>query len=142
MTGGKSGVLHPICRIGALNRGNLAAMRQIESAVSSRLPDPPTIGHTETSMSKPDPMLAQIAAHFTRYDVERSGGSYEILDRRTSNLVARPSPFQTPIASNSSSGQMSKIAGQPCNMGRMKLMLESAHEIVENDPIFRIPRGR
>jgi hypothetical protein len=24
----------------------------------------------------------------------------------------------------------------------MKLMLESAHEIVENDPMFRIPRGR
>jgi hypothetical protein len=28
------------------------------------------------------------------------------------------------------------------NMGRMKLMLESAHEIAENDPMFRIPRGR
>jgi hypothetical protein len=26
------------------------------------------------------------------------------------------------------------------NLGRMKLMLQSAHEIVENDPIFRIPR--
>jgi hypothetical protein len=28
------------------------------------------------------------------------------------------------------------------NMGRMKLMLESAREIVENDPMFRIPRAR
>ena len=28
------------------------------------------------------------------------------------------------------------------NFGRMKLMLESAHEIVESDPMFRIPRGR
>ena len=28
------------------------------------------------------------------------------------------------------------------NPGRMKLMLESAHEIVESDPMFRIPRGR
>jgi hypothetical protein len=27
-------------------------------------------------------------------------------------------------------------------LGRMKLMLESAHEIVESDPMFRIPRGR
>ena len=26
------------------------------------------------------------------------------------------------------------------NMGRMKLMLTSAHEIVENDPTFRVPR--
>jgi hypothetical protein len=24
----------------------------------------------------------------------------------------------------------------------MKLMLESAHEIVENDPMFRVPRSR
>jgi hypothetical protein len=28
------------------------------------------------------------------------------------------------------------------NMGRMKLMLESAHEIIENDPMFRISRRR
>ena len=28
------------------------------------------------------------------------------------------------------------------NLGRMKLMIESAHEIVENDPMFRIPRAR
>ena len=28
------------------------------------------------------------------------------------------------------------------NLGRMKLMLESAHEIVDSDPMFRIPRGR
>jgi hypothetical protein len=27
-------------------------------------------------------------------------------------------------------------------MGRMKLMLKSAHEIVENDPMFRVPRSR
>jgi hypothetical protein len=32
-------------------------------------------------------MLAQIAAQFTQYDVESSGGSYMILDRRTSNPV-------------------------------------------------------
>jgi hypothetical protein len=28
------------------------------------------------------------------------------------------------------------------NLGRMKLMLESAHEIVESDPMFRIPRAQ
>jgi len=27
------------------------------------------------------------------------------------------------------------------NLGRMKLMLKSAHEIVESDPMFRIPRA-
>ena len=67
-------MLHPIRRIGALNRGNLAAAT-IETAVSSRLPDPLAIGRIETSMSKPDSTLAQIAAEFTQYAVERSGGS-------------------------------------------------------------------
>jgi hypothetical protein len=28
------------------------------------------------------------------------------------------------------------------NLGSMKLILESAHEIVENDPMFRVPRSR
>ena len=28
------------------------------------------------------------------------------------------------------------------NLGRMKLMLDSAHEIVENDPMFRVQRSR
>jgi hypothetical protein len=34
---GKTGVLHPIRRIGALSRGNLAGPRQIESVVNSNL---------------------------------------------------------------------------------------------------------
>jgi hypothetical protein len=28
------------------------------------------------------------------------------------------------------------------NLGRMKLMLVSAHKIVENDPMFRVPHSR
>ena len=28
------------------------------------------------------------------------------------------------------------------SLGRMKLILESAHDLVENDPMFRIPRAR
>jgi len=28
------------------------------------------------------------------------------------------------------------------NLGRMKLRLDSAHEIVENDPMFRVQRSR
>jgi hypothetical protein len=66
-------VLHPICRICTLNRGNLVAVRQIESAVTFRLLAQPIIGHMRR-MSKPDPTLAQISAQFTGYDVERSGG--------------------------------------------------------------------
>jgi hypothetical protein len=93
-------------------------------------------------MIKPDPMLAQIAAQFTRYDVEKSGSGYMILDR-TSNPVARLRPI--PGTDRFELFYWSNVKGRWTtfgNMGRMKLMLESAHEIVENDPMFRIPRSR
>jgi hypothetical protein len=94
-------------------------------------------------MSKPDPTLAQIAAQFTQYAVERSGGCYMILGRRTSNPVARLRPI--PNTDRFELFYWSNVKDRWTtfgNMGRMKLMLESAHEIVENDPMFRIPRGR
>jgi len=110
--GEQMGVLHPIRRIAVLNRGNLVAVRQIESAVSSRLPDPLAIRHIN-QVSKPDPTLLQIAAQFTQHGVEKSGGGYLILDRRTSNPVARLRPYQIPIASSYSTGLTSRVAGQP-----------------------------
>jgi hypothetical protein len=98
---------------------------------------------TLTAMTKPDPTLALIAAQFTRHDVEKSGSGYTILNRRTSNPVARLRPipdtdrFELFYWSNAK-GRWTTFG----NLGRMKLMLESAHEIVENDPMFRIPRAR
>lgn len=93
-------------------------------------------------MTKPDPALAEIAAQFTRYDVEWSRGAYVIIDRRTANPFARLRPipdtdrFELFYWSNAK-GRWTTFG----NLGRMKLMLESAHEIVENDPMFRIPRA-
>ena len=95
-----------------------------------------------TRMAKTDLTLAQIAAQFTCYNVEKSGGGYMILDRRTSNPVAQLRPIR-----NTDRFELfywSKATGRWTtfgNLGRMKLMLESAHDIVENDPIFRIPRA-
>ena len=68
------GVLHPTRRIDVLNRGNPVALRQIESDVSH--PSSPACRAQATSirMTKLDPMLPQIAAQFTRHDVQRSGG--------------------------------------------------------------------
>ena len=92
-------------------------------------------------MARPDPALAQIAARFNTFDIEPSRGGYTMIDRRTSNPIAwlRPIPstdrFELFYWSNSK-GRWTTFG----NMGRMKLMLESAHEIVENDPTFRIPR--
>ena len=94
-------------------------------------------------MAKPDPTLAKIAVQFTRHDVEKTGGGYLILDRHTKHPLARLRPipntdrFELFYWSNVKGGW--KTFG---NMGRIKLMLTSAHEIVENDPMFCVPRGR
>ena len=135
-------VLHLIRRIGALNRGNIITPRQIESACSARLAH---TGHNRHSndMTKPDLALSQIAARFTRHDVEWSRGAFMIIDRRTANPIARLRPildtdrFELFYWSNVK-GRWTTFG----NLGRMKLMIESAHEIVENDPMFHIPRGR
>ena len=64
------------------------------------------------------------------------------LDQRTSNPVARLRPvkdtdcFELFYWSNVKGGW--KTFG---NMERMRLKLTSAHEIVENDPMFRVPRA-
>ncbi len=114
----------------------------MESTVASRLPGLIAVRHID-QMSKPDPTLAQIAAQFARNDVEKSGGGYLIVDRRSSNPVARLRPI--PDTDRFELFYWSNVKGRWTtfgNMGRMKLMLESAHEIVENDPMFRVPRAR
>lgn len=85
-------MLHPIGRIGALNRGNLTPVRQIESAILSILASPRS-STTMLGMTKPDPTVVQIAARFTRHSVEKSGGAYLILDRPTANAIARLRPI-------------------------------------------------
>ena len=91
-------------------------------------------------MIKPVPRLAEIAAQFTRHDIEWSRGAYMIIDRRTANPIARLRPipdtdrFELFYWSNDK-GRWTTFG----NLGRMKLMLESAHEIVENDPMFPRP---
>ena len=92
---------------------------------------------------EPDPMLDLIAAQFTRHDVAKSGKQYAILDRRTADTIAqlRPIPdtdrFELFYWSNTK-GRWTTFG----NLGRMKLMLESAREIVENDPMFHVARYR
>jgi hypothetical protein len=94
-------------------------------------------------MTKPDNTLALIATRFARHDVEKSGTGYTIVDRHTLNPVARLRPipdtdrFELFYWSNAK-GRWTSFG----NLGGMKLMLKSAHEIVENDPMFRIPRAR
>ena len=84
-------VLHLIRRIGALNRGNIITPRQIESACSTRLAHTKHNRHSN-DMTKPDLALSQIAARFTQHDVEWSRGAFMIIDRRTTNPIARLRP--------------------------------------------------
>jgi hypothetical protein len=94
-------------------------------------------------MIKPAPTLAEIAAQFMRHDIEWSRGAYMIIDRRTANPIARLRPI--PDTDRFELFYWSDDKGRWTtfgNLGRMKLMLESAQEIVENDPMFRVPRGR
>jgi hypothetical protein len=92
-------------------------------------------------MTKLDPILTRIAARFDEFDVEPRRGGYTLVERSTSNPIARLRPipntdrFELFYWSNSK-GRWATFG----NMGRMKLMLESAHEIVQNDPMFQIPR--
>ena len=86
-------------------------------------------------MTKPDPTLAQIAAQFTRHSVEKSGGAYLILDRPTANAIARLRPI--PGTDRFELFYWSNLKGRWTtfgNLGRMRLMLENAHEIVEKIP--------
>jgi hypothetical protein len=94
-------------------------------------------------MTKPDHILALIAAQFARHNVEKSGAGYTIVDRRTSNPVARLRPI--PDTDRFELFYWSDVKGRWAtfgNLGRMKLMLESAHEILESEPMFRTPRSR
>jgi hypothetical protein len=94
-------------------------------------------------MTKPDSTFARIAAQFAGHDVEYSRGAYMIIDRRTASPIARLRPF--PDTDRFELFYWSNVKGRWTtfgNLGRMKLMIERAHEIVENDPMFRIPRLR
>ena len=78
-------------------------------------------------MTKPDLALSQIAARFTRHDVEWSRGAFIIIDRRTANRIARLRPI--PETDRFELFFWSNVKGRWTtfgNLGRMKLMLESA----------------
>jgi hypothetical protein len=131
--------LHPMRRIVMLIRGNLTQMRQVESGAR---PDRRQAGRSSRTANR-DPMLAQIMAQFTQFDIEKSRGGYLVFNRGGSDPIARlrliPDTDRFELFYWSNVHGRWRTFG---NLGRMKLMLESAHDIVENDPMFRIPRTR
>jgi len=131
--------LHPMRGIVMLIRGNLTQVRQVESGAR---PDRRQAGRSSRAASK-DPVLAQIMAQFTQFDIEKSRGGYLVFNRGGSDPIARLRPI--PDTDRFELFYWSNVHGRWRtfgSLGRMKLMLESAHDIVENDPTFRIPRTR
>jgi hypothetical protein len=126
-------------RIATLIRDNVAQLRQVESVAREQEHRP----GKAAALRKPDPILDQIAGQFTRFDVEKSRGGYLIWDRRRADPIARLRPIpgtdRFELFYWSNTHRRWRTFG---NFGRMKLMLQSAREIVENDPMFRVPRSR
>ncbi|MBV9192965.1 MAG: hypothetical protein JO168_02390 [Solirubrobacterales bacterium] len=93
-------------------------------------------------MADADPTLALIAARFDRFHVEKRRGAYTLLDRRSGDCVARlraiPNSDRFELLYWSALQAKWRTFG---NFGRLRLTLDSAHEIVETETIFRIPRG-
>lgn len=86
--------------------------------------------------------MTRIAARFDEFHIEPSRGGYTLVERRSSNPIARLRPIPNTDRFELFYWSNSKARWATFgNMGRMKLMLESAHQIVQNDPMFRIPRG-
>ncbi len=88
-------------------------------------------------MTKADPTLAQIAARFTHHDVQRSSGGYSIIDRRTSNPVARLRPITGTdrfelLYWSDMRGRWRTFG----DFGRLRLTLERANEVFRNEPVF------
>lgn len=90
-------------------------------------------------MPTSDPHLAQIAAQFDRFDVERSRGGYTLLDRRSGAPVARLRPI--PDSDRFELFYWSAVRDRWRtfgDFGPLRLTLERAHEIVQAESIFHL----
>lgn len=97
----------------------------------------------DPAVGKPDPIVAQIAARFARFDIAKGCGGYTLPDRRTSNPAAR---LKT-IPGTGGFGLLYRSNVRECwrtfgNFGRIEPTLEEAHDIVQTDPIFRLSGHR
>ena len=90
-------------------------------------------------MPQLDPTLDQIVALFRGLEVVKSRGGYTLHDRRSGRPVARLKPIpqsdRFELLYWSLVRERWRTFG---DFGRLKLTLERAHEIVENEAIFHI----
>jgi hypothetical protein len=92
-------------------------------------------------MPAPDPVYAQIAARFTRFDVTKTRGGYTLNDRRSGNPIAR-----LRIVPKSDDFQLlywslTRESWRPFGpLGALEVGIDEAHEIIERESLFQLPR--
>lgn len=94
-------------------------------------------------MTEPDPTLATIAAAFADLDVVKSGGGYTLIDPRSGTPLARLKPI--PQSDRFELFYWSDIRGRWRtfgDFGRLRLTLERAREIFQEETIFHIQAQR
>jgi hypothetical protein len=90
-------------------------------------------------MPQPDPTLDQIVALFRDLAVVKSRGGYTLQDRRSGRPVARLKPIPQSDRFELFYWSLVRERWRTFgDFGRLKLTLERAHEIVENEAIFHI----
>jgi hypothetical protein len=92
-------------------------------------------------MAAPDPILAQIAARFSRFDVVKSRGGYTLRDRQSEAPVARLRPLPEEDAFELYYWSLARERWAPFGpLGAMVVTLDETREIIENEAIFQPPR--
>lgn len=90
-------------------------------------------------MTQPDPTLARIAATFADLEVVKSRGGYTLADPRSGAPLARLKPF--PQSDRFELFYWSDMRGRWRtfgDFGRLRLTLERAREIFQEETIFHV----
>lgn len=94
------------------------------------------------AMARTDPAFSQIVDKLAGFDVEKNRGGYTLRERRTRIAIARLRPFagtdDFELFYWSTRRDKWHTFGP---LGRMRLTLDEVHEILQNDPMFRIRRS-
>ena len=94
-------------------------------------------------MTEPDPTLAAIAAMFADLEVVKSRGGYTLVDPASGTQLARLKPF--PQSDRFELFYWSSMRGRWRtfgDFGRLRLTLERAREVFQEETIFRVHPGR
>jgi hypothetical protein len=94
-------------------------------------------------MTRPDPTHVMIAATFGGLDVVKSRGGYTLVDPGSDTPCARLKPIPQPDRYElfywaAMRGRWRTFG----DFGRLRLILERAHDIFREETIFHVHRGR